>query len=487
MNIPILHFRGGAEGDTPLVEMFKFEFDLDDLTDENDAAKIHPPEAIQPPQDGLDNPDEKKEPRIHDPCMVIPVAELIDQLPPFITYSNLKITTSLSIYKRELYDAKYQTIVNLAQGEEEEKEDQADEPGETNKQVDEAMGQKTLDSLQSSSDLIPGVYEGGFKTWECSLDLATHLGPIFEKLADLFSDPTRLTVDHIENRPDLDAPYRILEIGCGTAVPTVSLCFKLFAYLLTLNRSHPPVSASNGDSQDELEPPILEIILQDFNSDVLRLLTFPNILLAFYRATLIAGKSKQPEVPQEASDAESTSEEGRAREEMIEEDLEITDELKTEFGLFLRENRIRLTFVYGPWSTFELPAISPSQTSNPPRTESGREKEIRKGCEVIMSSETLYSTDSLPDLINVLLSSKITSKSRLRAQQEADAAAVESTILIASKAVYFGVGGGTHSFIDLVENRHNGSVSFIDLHHPDHPPPLSNGVSRVLMDVKFSA
>ena len=29
-----------------------------------------------------------------------------------------------------------------------------------------------LDFLAAPSDLVPGVYEGGLKTWECSVDLA---------------------------------------------------------------------------------------------------------------------------------------------------------------------------------------------------------------------------------------------------------------------------------------------------------------------------
>lgn len=32
-----------------------------------------------------------------------------------------------------------------------------------------------LGFLNSPSDLVPGVYEGGLKTWECSLDLAAYL------------------------------------------------------------------------------------------------------------------------------------------------------------------------------------------------------------------------------------------------------------------------------------------------------------------------
>lgn len=33
----------------------------------------------------------------------------------------------------------------------------------------------TLEYIESPSDLVPGAYEGGLKTWECSIDLATHL------------------------------------------------------------------------------------------------------------------------------------------------------------------------------------------------------------------------------------------------------------------------------------------------------------------------
>lgn len=33
----------------------------------------------------------------------------------------------------------------------------------------------------SSNDITPNVYEGGFKTWECSVDLAEHLLNQLEK------------------------------------------------------------------------------------------------------------------------------------------------------------------------------------------------------------------------------------------------------------------------------------------------------------------
>jgi hypothetical protein len=36
--------------------------------------------------------------------------------------------------------------------------------------------------VDSSSDLVPGVYEGGLKTWECSLDLVNHLEKNYENV-----------------------------------------------------------------------------------------------------------------------------------------------------------------------------------------------------------------------------------------------------------------------------------------------------------------
>lgn len=33
----------------------------------------------------------------------------------------------------------------------------------------------TIAGLSTGDDLTPGVYEGGFKTWECAIDLAQYL------------------------------------------------------------------------------------------------------------------------------------------------------------------------------------------------------------------------------------------------------------------------------------------------------------------------
>lgn len=41
-------------------------------------------------------------------------------------------------------------------------------------EVDE-YSSNTLAGLSTGDDLTPGIYEGGFKTWECAIDLAQYL------------------------------------------------------------------------------------------------------------------------------------------------------------------------------------------------------------------------------------------------------------------------------------------------------------------------
>ncbi|KAJ3376923.1 Histidine protein methyltransferase 1 [Chytriomyces hyalinus] len=84
-----------------------------------------------------------------------------------------------------------------------------------------------VDSVMlQNTDLINGVYEGGFKTWECSLDLVALLASL---------DSAAFT------------GKRVLELGCGSALPGL--------YCLTKG-SH--------------------VDFQDYNELVIRLVTMPN-------------------------------------------------------------------------------------------------------------------------------------------------------------------------------------------------------------------
>ena len=89
-------------------------------------------------------------------------------LPPLISYSPLTITSQsgqkVNLARRDLFDARFQL---LSEG-----DDVAPSrlEGHASKTSADA-----LQFLEAPSDLIPGVYEGGLKTWECSLDLVGYL------------------------------------------------------------------------------------------------------------------------------------------------------------------------------------------------------------------------------------------------------------------------------------------------------------------------
>jgi hypothetical protein len=62
---------------------------------------------------------------------------------------------SVTLSRRDLFDARFQLLA------------QADE--------DKAEEKDELRFVDAPSDLVRGVYEGGLKTWECSVDLAGYL------------------------------------------------------------------------------------------------------------------------------------------------------------------------------------------------------------------------------------------------------------------------------------------------------------------------
>ena len=97
----------------------------------------------------------------------------------------------------------------------------------------EALNTYPGNTFDEESDLIPGKYEGGFKIWECSYDLA------------------RIVADSNGILPN--SPKKILELGCGHGVPAI-MSMLVFEDLT-------------------------EIVFSDFNSEVLELTTWPNIVL----------------------------------------------------------------------------------------------------------------------------------------------------------------------------------------------------------------
>lgn len=94
------------------------------------------------------------------------IVRQIEKLPPMISFSEMELpfeTTGCKLYRRDLYDARFQVIDEMDDNEEEE-----DSPS---KSVLEQEDQETSKYVNADTDLIPGTYEGGLKTWEGGMDL----------------------------------------------------------------------------------------------------------------------------------------------------------------------------------------------------------------------------------------------------------------------------------------------------------------------------
>ena len=88
----------------------------------------------------------------------------IEKLPPMISFSEMDLpfeTTECKLYRRDLYDARFQVIDELPSDDEEGVPDSS------------AVGEDkdTATYVNADTDLIPGTYEGGLKTWEGGMDL----------------------------------------------------------------------------------------------------------------------------------------------------------------------------------------------------------------------------------------------------------------------------------------------------------------------------
>ncbi|KAI9061641.1 hypothetical protein FKP32DRAFT_1594434 [Trametes sanguinea] len=337
----------------------------------------------------------------------IPIADLLSALPHTFSFSPLAVPLTsrrnIVISRRDLFDARFQVIAS----------------DEDTKQT---SGKSDLDFLDAPSDLVPGVYEGGLKTWECSLDLVDCLDSIYE------TDVAR----HLKGK-------RVLELGCGTAIPSLYLLQALF--------SAEPDPNSN-----------VHVHLQDYNDLVIRLVTLPNVILAWYMSPASAAFRASAATAQNDSmvdvDAEpeplppvDTTEPG---------ELPITPALTTAFLESLRRYGLQIRFFSGSWATFDVEkAGGPYQ--------------------ILLTSETIYRTDSLPSLVDLMCRATATVG---KASQDGASALADSTsrlsladevnlpkltdepylCLVAAKLVYFGVGGGVKEFIEAVEGTNTSSA-----------------------------
>ncbi|KAF8166259.1 hypothetical protein BJ912DRAFT_1034892 [Pholiota molesta] len=283
---------------------------------------------------------------------------ILDSVPQLISYSPLHIPLSSSssrkattLVRRDLFDARFQLISEGAGDNLESGQQGNDEDASEQKEVD----RKALEYLDAPSDLVPGVYEGGLKTWECSLDLVDYL-------------------DSLKDKENLNGK-KILDIASSQTAKIIIAT---------------------------------EIHLQDYNASVLQLVTLPNLLLT-WRTT------NHPE-------------------------------LKNTFLSSLQSLNITLRFFSGSWDTFD-----PLQTAGP------------GGYDLVLTAETIYRTDSLEPLINLMQAActgnppstleNLVSSLHVTDTPPTQAKKAEYICLVAAKVLYFGVGGGVSDFLQAVERR----------------------------------
>ncbi|KAF7357921.1 hypothetical protein MVEN_00838500 [Mycena venus] len=323
--------------------MFNFDFDIEDDGVEPLQAEESLPQVIQ-----------------SEPFAEIPLSQLVrllvaSILPSVIYHVNAHSSShflpsyhtlplaiplassrkNVTLARRDLFDARFQLI----------SEGRGDEPPAETPAANSALG-----FLDAPSDLVPGVYEGGLKTWECSLDL----------------------------------------VGCGTGIPSVYLLSCLFS----------------GDSNVNTH-----VHLQDYNASVLELITFPNIILAWYMSPSSAEYRAVDPDDVECPPADPT----------VSGELAITPALKSAFTASIAKLGISLAFFSGSWESLTT------------HLQSGEAKH-----DIVLTSETIYRAEALPALIQLLH------------QACADS---EPMCLVAAKVLYFGVGGGVSEFVRTLQSN----------------------------------
>lgn len=305
----------------------------------------------------------------------------LSSLPDKLSFSTITLTSpkgfTTRLPRREIFDVRVQLMAE-----------------------DDGSQENVLAGLENT-DLQTNVYEGGYKTWECSLDLVKFLldrGP----------------------RKDLDDLVRvnhIVELGCGSAVPSLLL----FQYALKNQLS-------------------MLFTLADYNADVVRLVTLPNLVLA-WAATLSTEDSTKL-----LSDGnpllDSEQEHG---------DLYLTPEILAAFKQQLQSTGLILNLLSGSWTpTQRFLDLVPST----PELDT-----------FILGSETIYSPASLSAFAETIVA--------LMGQVQTGKA------IVAAKRVYFGVGGSVDAFREECANR--GAVAY----EMDFEGLETGGVRRCLLEVQM--
>jgi protein-histidine N-methyltransferase len=203
---------------------------------------------------------------------------LLATLPSKIAYSTLKINlddgSEIKIPRRELWDVRVQLMAE-------------DEGGE---------GMVGL----GKDDVKTGVYEGGFKSWESSVDVVRVLSSRQQFRERGFGG-------------------RVLELGCGTALPMMAI----WQWVLEGKEK-----VGGG----------LSLGLADYNPSVLQLVTLPNLLLSWGQYAMKGNWEEEGE-------------------------MDIDEEVQSRFLAEMRRRDVNLSFFSGAWSPDFVKVVGESMAS----------------------------------------------------------------------------------------------------------------------------
>ena len=162
----------------------------------------------------------------------------------------------------------------------------------------------------------------------------------------------------------------------------------------------------------------INFTLCDYNQSVLRLVTLPNLIVAWAKTVLsqeqwtLLQNTNDPNVP------------------VLENELLLTKELLHRFNEDLTARNIQLFFISGTWGRKFIDILVQQHLIPYPNT-------------LILTSETIYQPDTLPiiseTLIEIILSNK--------------QAGNNAKTLLAAKDIYFGVGGSIIEFENYMNDR----------------------------------
>jgi hypothetical protein len=236
------------------------------------------------------------------------------------------------------------------------------------------------------TDLIPRVYEGGMKVWEGAGDLVNCLIRSGEALAG----------------------KTVLELGAGAGLPGL--------YAAT-------VGAARVD-------------FQDYNREVVEHLTIPNYLLNIPATHAAAGNPPRTDESEQLGQAAAV----RATGEVA---GSAANEAAASAASGVVVGGTSGAAVGGAAVAGVSPSPSGSAVQQAPRFFAGSwaalEDHIAEtgggAYDVVLTAETLYSLESMPELYSLL---------------KATVARPHGVAFVASKVYYFGVGGGTQDFLKLV-------------------------------------